>query len=110
MVFATIVLFGPALKSIQPSSESVHAAISPPDKTDKDLRPWVTAEEFRLLTPGLITYSEIANLIGPGEMDASARSLGIKTESYTWKNPDGSFMSLMFQNEKLVMKSQYGLK
>lgn len=34
----------------------------------------------------------------------------IKTETFTWKNEDGSNMIVMFQNDKLIMKSQFGLK
>lgn len=34
----------------------------------------------------------------------------IKTESFSWKNEDGSNMIIMFQNDKLIMKSQFGLK
>jgi TM2 domain-containing membrane protein YozV len=35
--------------------------------------------------------------------------LGYTTIMYSWKNPDGSNMSAMFQNGELVSKAQFGL-
>jgi hypothetical protein len=35
---------------------------------------------------------------------------GIDTIMYVWKNPDGSNMNAVFQNEKMVSKAQIGLR
>jgi hypothetical protein len=34
----------------------------------------------------------------------------IETVSYSWANSDGSNVSVMFQNDKLISKAQFGLR
>ena len=41
---------------------------------------------------------------------ASNLAVGVKPAVYQWKNPDGSSMTAIFVNEKLVAKSQINLK
>ncbi len=48
-----------------------------------------------------LSHSNIDGI--PGVMES------IETIAYSWSNPDGSNMLAMFQNDKLIQKSQFGL-
>jgi len=77
----------------------------------------VTLNEY-LAVNDSISYSAAVNIIGnygeeisrvhtdaiPGIMDS------FDTIMYQWVNPDGSNMTAMFQNNKLISKAQFGLK
>lgn len=70
----------------------------------------VTAAEYAQISTGM-SYAQVAAIIGaPGEESSSSDLAGIKTEAFTWKNFDGSNALLMFQNDKLISKAQFGLK
>jgi hypothetical protein len=99
------------LTDTQPAQSSTSKRATAAATPSQRRWPTVTARAFNLIQPGgTTTYGFIASLYGPGELDASSNVVGIKTESYTWKNPDGSLMSLMFQDEHLIVKVQNGLK
>jgi hypothetical protein len=100
-------------KSFAPPNNNVVASKtnnSSDASAEPEHHPTVTASEFNLMTPGVTTYSLISQYLGPGELQSSSNIGGVTTESYVWSNPDGSNMSLMFQNDRLVMKAQYGLQ
>lgn len=65
---------------------------------------------FNSIQPGLLSYAQLANLVGPGELASETNTDGIVTKGYRWINPDGSFMILIFQNGRLVSKNQSGLR
>lgn len=79
--------------------------------------PKVTKSEFDRIKNGM-SYRDVVNIIGePGEEISSNRIEGvpgvmesIDTIMYMWQNPGGSNMNAMFQNDKLMQKSQFGLK
>jgi len=112
MLFAIYVLVHSyQLSSLNgPQPARAQASNSGDVATDTPHRPVISMGIFNAIAPGYTTYASLAPLIGPGELQVSSDSDGIKTESYRWTNPDGSNMSLMFQNDVLVMKSQYGLQ
>ena len=69
----------------------------------------ITAEEYARLYDGM-SYSEAVSVIGePGEETSRTDMAGYVTVAYSWKNYDGSNAIVMFQNNKLVSKAQYGL-
>jgi hypothetical protein len=96
--------------SLSTASNIVVPPTAPASKADSDQPHIISASEFDGLQPGLMTYSFVAGLFGPGELQSSSNAGGIKTENYFWSNPDGSNMSLIFQNDRLVMKTQSGLQ
>ena len=96
--------------SITPPSNNVVASkTNSPAEAEAPAHRRITAGEFNDLPTGE-TYEFIAGFFGPGELQASSDLGGTKTESYVWSNPDGSNMSLMFQNDRMIMKAQYGLQ
>jgi hypothetical protein len=69
----------------------------------------ITADEYARLYDG-ISYSQAVTIIGdPGEETSRTDMAGYVTVAYSWKNYDGSNAILMFQNDKLVSKAQFGL-
>ena len=70
----------------------------------------VTKEKYDKLKTGM-SYEEVVKIIGwEGEEMSQNEVGGTKTVMYMWQNPDGSNMNAMFQNDKLIQKSQFGLK
>lgn len=65
-----------------------------------------------------MSYVKVVKIIGSeGEELVSNLSEGVpgvtesvKTVMYSWKNRNGSNMNVMFQNDKLIQKAQFGLK
>ena len=71
----------------------------------------VTRSEYLALDDGM-SYADAVAVIGThGEEEARlGRSFGMETVSYRWLNWDGSNMSATFQNGRLTMKAQFGLR
>ena len=70
----------------------------------------ITMAEYSALQNG-ITYAQAVQIIGEGGTEVSSSNLaGIKTVMYSWKNPNGSNMNAMFQNDAMIQKAQFGLK
>lgn len=76
-----------------------------------------TMQQFERLYLG-ISYGECQNILGSqGELMSENYIPGIPgytdsihTAAFSWKNKNGSNIFLIFQNSRLVQKSQYGLK
>jgi len=69
----------------------------------------ITANEYAGLYDGM-SYSQAVAVIGePGEETSRTDMAGYVTVAYSWKNYDGSNAIVMFQNNKLVSKAQFGL-
>ena len=71
----------------------------------------VTMAEFQKLKNGM-SYAEAVKIIGFAGTEMSSGDIGgIRSGMYSWTNPNGmSNMNAMFQNDKLTMKAQFGLK
>lgn len=73
----------------------------------------VTAAAYASISEGM-SYAETVEIIGsPGEVTADATSSGVRTFSVEWRPKAASsttLMSLVFQNDKLLSKMQFGLK
>jgi hypothetical protein len=76
----------------------------------------VTMAEYSQVQNGM-TYQQVLSVIGQtGEEVSSAAAPGTtggtvsETQTYQWKNPDGSSMTVIFWNKKLMGKAQHGLK
>lgn len=71
----------------------------------------VSMASFNQLRDGM-SHKQVVEILGSeGEMVSSSNVAGIKTIMYKWESRSSSYsaMSVMFQNGRLVMKSQYGL-
>lgn len=72
--------------------------------------PVVTLSEFQQIQPGM-TYDQVAQIVGdPGSQFQSQEMMGIKSDTYMWENGGGPNMVCMFQNGKLINKTQVGLR
>lgn len=76
----------------------------------------VTKAKYLRLQNGM-SYRDAVRIIGL-EGEEMSRNItpampgyptGIETVMYMWQNPSGSNMNAMFQNDKLMQKSQFGL-
>jgi len=58
------------------------------------------------------SYNAAVRLLGQQYGTEISRTMigGTTTVMYQWQNDDGSNMTAMFQNDRLVSKSQFGLK
>ena len=77
----------------------------------------VTMPEYQKVANGM-SYRQVAQIIGePGEEISSSHiesvpgiKASIDTVSYQWINHDGSYMNAIFQNDRLITKTQFGLR
>lgn len=74
----------------------------------------VTLAGFTAIDNGL-SYAEVVDVIGrEGEMISESSFADIKTVMYRWKTrPDSTFageIHIMLQNNKVISKSQFGVK
>ena len=70
----------------------------------------VTKAAYDRIETGM-SYREVVALIGwEGEELSRSELAGYITVMYAWKNPTGSNMNVMFQNDKVVSKAQFGLR
>ena len=68
-----------------------------------------THEQFKKIKNGM-TYKETCKIIGKkGEEVSRGKIAGYETVIYQWSGGFGA-MNATFQNNKLVIKSQFGLK
>lgn len=81
-----------------------------------DDQPVVTQAEFLQIKHGM-SYREVVEIIGvEGTESVNLHFEGvegliedIETVDYMWQNPSGSNMSAMFQNDRMMLKAQFGL-
>jgi hypothetical protein len=75
--------------------------------------PTITLAEYSRLSDG-ISYSAAAAIVGTQGVETSRVAIpetpSLLTIAYSWKNDDGSNAIVMFQGDKLISKSQVGLK
>ena len=72
-------------------------------------RPVVTMAKFNSVKDGM-SYDAVRAVIGsPGEEMSRSTIGGFTTVMYQWTNSNGTGMNATFQDDKLVMKAQFGL-
>ncbi|HIK42144.1 hypothetical protein [Thermoleptolyngbya sp. M55_K2018_002] len=69
----------------------------------------VTKAEFDQVQPGM-TLAEVEAILGKGEEISRSAIAGTETVMYQWTNADFSNANAMFQDGKLISKSQAQLK
>jgi GYF domain 2/Domain of Unknown Function with PDB structure (DUF3862) len=71
--------------------------------------PVVTRQKYDQIHEGM-TYQQVRNIIGSsGEELSESDIAGMTTVMYSWTNSNASIMNAMFQNDRLISKSQFGL-
>lgn len=69
----------------------------------------VTAAKYSQIENGM-NYREVADIMGSsGEEQVNSNISGINGRIVTWKNWNGSNMMVQFMNDRVIMKSQFGL-
>ena len=79
--------------------------------------PKFTMEKYNRVRDG-VSYFEVCAIMGEDGQEMSSSTMpgipgvmtSLTTKAYGWKNPDGSNTIIMFQNDRMMMKSQFGLK
>lgn len=74
--------------------------------------PAISSDEFTQLQTGM-SYDDAARIIGsPGELLSENEIAGTRTVMYMWDGDSGigANANAMFQDDKLVQKSQFGLR
>ena len=77
----------------------------------------ISLDKYNQVKAGMF-YAEVVSIIGKDGEEISRTNLPgvmkvippIETIMYQWKNSNGSNMNLMFQNNSLISKAQFGLK
>ncbi len=78
--------------------------------TSPDNSPKFTLDMYNQITDGM-TYSDVVNIVGnEGEKFSSSYVDGFTSEIFWWTNSDGSNFNVVFHNNSLIMKNQFGLK
>lgn len=68
----------------------------------------VTYDKFSKIKIGS-SYEKVKAVLGEGEKSKASKVDGIKTAVYTWNNGDGTNMSVIVQDDKVLGKTQSGL-
>jgi hypothetical protein len=77
----------------------------------------ITAAEFAAISEGM-SYADVVRIVGdPGVEEVSSTMPGVpgvmpdvSTKQYRWINWNGGNASAMFQNDRMIMKAQFGLR
>lgn len=74
----------------------------------------VTRSEYQEVETGM-SYSTVENIVGESGEKVSSSEVdgfggsGVSTNLYRWQNSDGTNMVVIFQNNEVISKSQFGL-
>lgn len=119
VILATTLVAGCTMSDGAPDAKKTAAAPvereSPPEsrpRVSDESRPQelVTMAKFSQIQVGM-SYRRVVDIIGEGgEKVLSTSMAGPNSTLYQWKDPDGGEMHAVFQDGKLVSKSQSGLK
>lgn len=84
---------------------------SSPESAPTPAAAGVTMAGFTQLKTGM-TYEQVVKILGKEGTELSSNEIGgVKTVMYQWEGESfGQNMNAMFQNGKLMSKSQFGLK
>lgn len=96
--------------TITPTNAPTNSPTSTVDPTFNP--PTISLVEFDKITTGM-SYSEVVEIIGgEGELLSESSVAGYTSKMYSWKGDGdiGANASMLFQNDEVQSKSQYGLK
>lgn len=70
---------------------------------------YITLEQYNQLQEGM-SYDQVKEIIGEGQILSQSEMMGIDTVMYTWINESGANANLTFQGDTLQMKAQFNLE
>lgn len=73
-------------------------------------RPWLKLDDYDLIKPNMCFFDVVMALGVEATETARTTSTFGETVTYEWTNGDGSRMTAVFTNDRLVTKAQAGLK
>jgi len=86
--------------------DKISSGLSEPTRA---ISPGITKAKYDQISAGM-SYDQVREVLGEsGEEMSRSEIANISTVMYIWKNPGGSNMNAMFQNDSLVQKAQFGL-
>jgi hypothetical protein len=93
------------------SENSAQSSTTVEPSTAPEVVSKVTAASFAKIKTGM-RYEQVVEILGQdGEVLSESEFGSTKTVMYQWKGEGfGANMNAMFQNDKLINKSQFGLK
>ena len=72
-------------------------------------RPGVSLAAYDRIRPGM-SYEDVGSFIGQGtEINRTARG-DIRMVMYEWRLPGGANVNMVFENNRLIQKAQFGLR
>lgn len=72
-------------------------------------QPGVSLAAYDRIRPGM-SYEDVGGLIGQGmEINRTARG-DIRIVMYEWRLPGGANVNMVFENNRLIQKAQFGLR
>lgn len=105
---ATVGVFVALLTEKPQTTEQALARVTPaPVATATPLK--LTLAVYERLEMGM-SYSAVVALIGPGREMGRNKAAGYETVLYQWDAGLLASVTLMFQNEKLIQRNQFGLR
>jgi hypothetical protein len=70
----------------------------------------ITKSKYDQIANGM-TYQKVVDIIGnPGTEVSRTEIAGMTAATYSWQNSNGSNMILLFQEDRLTSKAQFGLR
>lgn len=69
----------------------------------------VTLANYNRVRAGMST-ADVFALLGPGQPEVESQVAGISTVSIRWHGTFGANCSVMFQNDRVIQKAQFGLR
>jgi hypothetical protein len=67
-------------------------------------------DDYQKLVDGMNYLDAVIRLGSAGEELSSAGAGRFESNTYSWRNPNGSSITATFQDSRLVAKAQFGLK
>ena len=112
--FIVIYFFGsrPLQKTMKENAKRAESALQEAQK----YAPIITYEDYKQINNGM-SYRHTCLIIGFAGKESARNSIdaipgvmdSVETIVYEWHNNDGSNINVVFQNDKLIQKAQYGL-
>jgi hypothetical protein len=101
--------FGGGAKTGTPATNNSTTVATSSQTVKVENKVKLTLETFGKIKNGQ-TLEEVEALIGKGELSSESEIAGNTTKIYSFKGDVFSNATLTFQNDKLMSKSQFGLK
>ncbi|MBA3314604.1 MAG: DUF3862 domain-containing protein [Planctomycetota bacterium] len=98
-----------AVPAEETPTEETDRTVTAPGSRKVDKATVITTAEYNQLNDGM-TYDEVYEVIGYHGKEMSRNKIaGHETVMFAWQNRNGTNANVMFQNDRLVSRAQFGL-